>query len=463
MTSLANALEPSRRAAAAPARSTARPRSASASASPATSGASGPTTTRSTASSRAAAQRVDVVGAASSSVRVGRDPGVAGRAQHLGRAAASARSARTSACSRPPAPTTRTLDATYSDGDEVVDRDRGERLVLRRAARAELERDARHRRLVGRLDDVDEVEVAERRPLRLDARAELLDLLVDLPDALRVVLDRLDALGREGREHDVGGHRRLPVGRVAPRCSTRSAGGPSPERMRRAASLGRRARSAGGPGAGAATLRVDRRLLTCQAAARRRPASRSRVAGEGCAPELGRLAHDRRRPDRRGGRDDAAGERSAVAFSAPRSSRRPVQGDPARSRPARRNQATRVALERVLAADFLPATTQRRHSAGALPVYGFGPLLTAFKSHGPDGLHARVPARRPPARDVQRRPAPAASCGDLRTRRRKILPFEPKHGDLDLPVHDEPGATSAKSRHRSSVGFRVQTDVFRPG
>ena len=89
-----------------------------------------------------------------------------------------------------------------------------ERLVAGRAARAELERDARHRLLVGRLDDVDEVEAAERRPLRLDGRAELLDLLVDLADALRVVLDRLHALGRQGREHDVGGHAPRSIGRA---------------------------------------------------------------------------------------------------------------------------------------------------------------------------------------------------------------------------------------------------------
>jgi hypothetical protein len=63
-----------------------------------------------------------------------------------------------------------------------------QRLVVRRAARAELERDARHRLLVGRLDDVDEVEVPERRPLRLDRRAELLDLLVDLADAAGLFL-----------------------------------------------------------------------------------------------------------------------------------------------------------------------------------------------------------------------------------------------------------------------------------
>src|SRR5436190_22428547 len=91
-------------------------------------------------------------------------------------------------------------------GDEVVDRDRGQRLVAGRAARAELERDPRDGALVGRLDDGDEVDVAERGPLRLAGGAQLPDLLVDLEDPLRIVLDRLHALGREGREHDVGGH-----------------------------------------------------------------------------------------------------------------------------------------------------------------------------------------------------------------------------------------------------------------
>src|SRR4051812_7359523 len=94
-------------------------------------------------------------------------------------------SARTIACSRPPAPTTRTRRGTSGSvrtsvqclrtgpleaGDEVVDGDRDERLVPRRPARAELERDARHRALVGRLDDADEVELPERRPLGLHAR-----------------------------------------------------------------------------------------------------------------------------------------------------------------------------------------------------------------------------------------------------------------------------------------------------
>ena len=65
---------------------------------------------------------------------------------------------------------------------------------------------ARHRLLVRRLDDVDEVEVAERRPLRLHRGAELLDLVVDLADARGVVADGLHALRRERRQHDPGRH-----------------------------------------------------------------------------------------------------------------------------------------------------------------------------------------------------------------------------------------------------------------
>src|SRR5256885_737197 len=86
--------------------------------------------------------------------------------------------ARTSACSRPPPATTSTPGAgTASDcANEVVDRDRAERLVLRRAAGAELRGYTCDRPLVRRLDDVDEVEVAERGPLSLDGRAALLDL-----------------------------------------------------------------------------------------------------------------------------------------------------------------------------------------------------------------------------------------------------------------------------------------------
>src|SRR3954452_12363279 len=109
--------------------------------------------------------------------------------------------------------------------DEVVDRDRGHRLVARGPAGPEFERHARHRLLVGDLDDADEVVLADRRPLRLHRRAELLDLLVDLADALRVVLDRLHALGCERGEHDPGRHgdsSRVGLAVALPRRSIRS-------------------------------------------------------------------------------------------------------------------------------------------------------------------------------------------------------------------------------------------------
>src|SRR5215208_6221208 len=199
--SFAYALEPSSRAGSRAGPKHGTPATSSASASPATSGASGPTTPMSTSNSVASARMPAFPGAHSSSGRCG------DRA-----------SARTIACSRPPPPRTRTFKpqppllrsseglTPSQRGDEVVDRDRGHRLVVRRAARAELERDARHRLLVGRLHDVDEVEVAEGRPLRLDRRAELLDLVVHLADAGRVVANGLHALGRECGEHDPGRH-----------------------------------------------------------------------------------------------------------------------------------------------------------------------------------------------------------------------------------------------------------------
>src|SRR4051794_13293140 len=201
------------------------PATASSSARPATSGASGPTTTRSTPCSRATSSGSPNTTSASSTI-----PAFPGAHSTCGRWGERP-SARTSACSRPPEPTTRTFtggEPRLDRGDEVVDRDRGQRLVPRRPAGPELEGDPSHRRVVGGLDDVDEVEVAERRPLRLDRGAELLDLGVDLLDPPRVVLDGLDALGRERREHDVGRQRPLLHGGTAvvlPRGGGRSGGG----------------------------------------------------------------------------------------------------------------------------------------------------------------------------------------------------------------------------------------------
>src|SRR3954451_12465543 len=208
MTSLANALDPSRRAAAREGPKAARPRPWSSSTSPATSGASGPTTVRPTSSRSTRSAMGAMSSTPASNVRAScAMPGLPGVARTSG-ACGERVSARTIACSRPPAPTTRTrMRVLLERRDEVVDRDRDHRLVARRPAGAELERHARHRALVGRFDHADEVELPERRPLRLHARSELLDLLVDLPDPLRVVLDRLDALRGQRREHDVRRHR----------------------------------------------------------------------------------------------------------------------------------------------------------------------------------------------------------------------------------------------------------------
>ena len=71
--------------------------------------------------------------------------------------------------------------SSLNEREELVDRERGQRLQLGAPAGAERHRDAGDRRRVGRLDHVDEIERPERRPLVHDPRAELLDVAIDLP------------------------------------------------------------------------------------------------------------------------------------------------------------------------------------------------------------------------------------------------------------------------------------------
>src|SRR4051812_27444872 len=174
MTSLEYAFDPSSCAAAALGPKTATSRR---SARPATSGASGPTMTRSQPADAATSPSRSVTGTSTSCASRAM-PGLPGAHSSSG-CCGERLSARTIACSRPPEPTTRTR-AKLERGDEVVDGNRRQRLVLAGAARAELQRNARDRRLVRRLDDIDEVKAAKRRPLRLDRGAQLLDILVDL-------------------------------------------------------------------------------------------------------------------------------------------------------------------------------------------------------------------------------------------------------------------------------------------
>src|SRR5580700_5252654 len=175
MISLQKALEPSSCAAALDGPKQRIPACVRASARPATSGASGPMTTRSTCSAVAAATIPSMSCTPTSITRASAAIPAFPGAQMISGCRGERASAWTSACSRPPPPTMRTrLESDCAN--EVVDRDRGQRLVFRGTARAELERDPRHRLLVGRLDDVHEIEVPERRPLCLDSGAKLLDL-----------------------------------------------------------------------------------------------------------------------------------------------------------------------------------------------------------------------------------------------------------------------------------------------
>src|SRR4051794_40280621 len=206
MTSLAKAFDPSMWAAAALGPNALMPASKHVSTSPFTSGTSGPTTTRSHFCSCASATSPLMSSAATSkhATLSPAMPALPGAAITCGDCGLRS-NARTSACSRPPEPTTRTFFKSERR-DEVVDRNRRQRLVAAGSATAELHRHPRDRLLVRRLQHVDEVEAAERRPLRLDRRTELLHLPVYLADSSRVVLDRLDPLRGEGREQDVGRH-----------------------------------------------------------------------------------------------------------------------------------------------------------------------------------------------------------------------------------------------------------------
>src|SRR6185437_3464653 len=184
MISLQNALEPSSRAASLVGPKQRMPASVIASTTPATNGASGPTTTRSGAMSRAAPSTAP--GSARSTGRVCASwamPTLPGAHTSLGLRGDRA-SAWTMACSRAPEPRTRTVSfnqpAPLDQADEVVDGDGGQRLIATGPTRAELQRDPCDRLLVGRLDHVDEVKLAQCRPLGFDRGPELLDLAVDL-------------------------------------------------------------------------------------------------------------------------------------------------------------------------------------------------------------------------------------------------------------------------------------------
>src|SRR4051812_46185767 len=131
------------------------------------------------------------------------------------------------------------------------------------------------------------------------------------------------------------------------------------------------------PAAGAATLRVDRGCYLSKQTAL--PAGQQIIArGEGWAPNASVSLTIGGMPIGVPAGTNAAGA-LAVAFSAPALPDGQFKATRTLAASDGTNQATAPVPLRVLAADFLPATTQNAVTQKVrFLVYGFGPLLTAF-------------------------------------------------------------------------------------
>ena len=126
------------------------------------------------------------------------------------------------------------------------------------------------------------------------------------------------------------------------------------------------------------------------------------------------------------------------------------------------NQATVPVELRRLAADFLPSAGNPRSLRVRFYVYGFGPLLAVQgKSTGqPVYEHLFDPSgRRRATIAVGRTSGP---CGDMRTTRRRILPFRTVRNGRWRFVFTTKRVYSRRSAPLAAVGFIVRT-VFRPG
>lgn len=126
------------------------------------------------------------------------------------------------------------------------------------------------------------------------------------------------------------------------------------------------------------------------------------------------------------------------------------------------NRANAVVSLRLLAADFLPATTQNAVKQKVrFYVYGFGPVLTALGRSTSQTIYMHVFQPGGTRRGTFKVGRTSGACGDLVTGRRKVLPFGLKNGTWTYRFTTSK-TYSAKSQPQSEVGFRVQT-VFRPG
>jgi hypothetical protein len=124
------------------------------------------------------------------------------------------------------------------------------------------------------------------------------------------------------------------------------------------------------------------------------------------------------------------------------------------------NQATAVLNLRRLAADFLPSTGNPARLRVRFYVYGFGPLLTIQNLSTSQPVYEHVFDPRGRRRATYLVGRTSGDCGDLRTTRRRILPFPPMNGRWRF-VFTTKRRYSRNSTPAAAVGFIVRT-VFQP-
>jgi len=123
---------------------------------------------------------------------------------------------------------------------------------------------------------------------------------------------------------------------------------------------------------------------------------------------------------------------------------------------------TAVPVElRRLAADFLPSSGNPRTLRVRFYVYGFGPLLEARRLSTSQPVFEHVFDPRGRRRATIAAGRTTGPCGDLRTTRRRILPFRTVANGRWRFVFTTSRRYSRRAAPLASVGFVVRT-VFRP-
>jgi hypothetical protein len=124
------------------------------------------------------------------------------------------------------------------------------------------------------------------------------------------------------------------------------------------------------------------------------------------------------------------------------------------------NLASATVPTRKLAADFLPSRGNPRTLRVRFYVYGFGPLLTALGrgTSQPVWMHVFDPSGR--RRSTARVGRTSGACGDMRTARRRILPFALVNGTWRYRFTTST-RYSRTAAPQAGVGFTVRT-TFAP-